>query len=160
MSPVTHMKMQVLGIRAGACSICLIFIIIDENAYKFSLFQGNILSWAETRDKWQLSNIEMIQLEKTDPNGAGHSKPEYCPSSSSFGNSNKHLVAFPNRRPVEIAAYTCKVHGGRLPVPQNMHENMVSSHDYPPASEASRELIEIRHKKISHTHILSTLWCL
>ena len=31
---------------------------------------------------------------------------------------------------------------------------------YPPASEASREFINIRHKKISPTSILSTLWCL
>jgi hypothetical protein len=35
-------------------------------------------------------------------------------------------VAFTDRRTVEMAEYTCRVHGGRLPVPENALQNKAS----------------------------------
>ena len=37
----------------------------------------------------------------------------------------KHLFVFPQRRTKEMAEYICRVHGGHLPVPSNIHENRV-----------------------------------
>jgi len=39
--------------------------------------------------------------------------------------SSHHLVAFTEKRTIEMADYTCRVHGGHLPVPKNAYENKV-----------------------------------
>ena len=36
------------------------------------------------------------------------------------------LVAFPEKRNVDMAETLCRIHGGRLPVPNNDYENDVS----------------------------------
>ena len=41
----------------------------------------------------------------------------------------------------------------------SIHKQSTTLH-YPPASEASGDFIEIRHKKNLPTRILSALWCL
>jgi hypothetical protein len=50
---------------------------------------------------------------------------EFCGSDDP--DSNLFLVAFTDRRTVEMAEYTCRVHGGRLPVPENALQNKAST---------------------------------
>jgi hypothetical protein len=105
------------------------FLIIKKSSLLTKFwFQGNVLSWGDTRDKWQLSNVEMRQLKRSEQKEFGHSDKapfEFCHSEDL--DSKNFLVAFTERRPIEMSDYTCKVHGGRLPVPKNEFENKVRS---------------------------------
>ena len=35
------------------------------------------------------------------------------------------VIVFPERRTIEMAETICRVHGGQIPVPKNIDENMV-----------------------------------
>ena len=85
--------------------------------------QGNVLSWSDVRDKWQLSKVEMRQLGRKDFGHPDKPKFEFCGSDES--DWKDFLVVFTERRPIEMSEYICKVHGGRLPVPKNEFENKV-----------------------------------
>ena len=109
--------------------------------------QGNVLSWADTKDKWQLSNVGMRQLERRQ---SERSKFEFCDSDA----TSSFLVAFTERRPVEMASYVCKVHGGQLPVPKNAFENDVRSFE---CSQLFLRLLGIGQIFMSESQILKKL---
>ena len=79
-----------------------------------SFIQGNVLSWQSARNLWNVSNVSQ--------ENNGDLRRDFC----RMADMEKHLIVFPERTTVEMAQYTCRVHGGKLPVPKNAHENMVN----------------------------------
>ena len=77
-------------------------------------YEGNVLSWRDSRKHWQLSSVNEVRKKNL--------RKELCGGEVS---RNKFLVVFPERVTIEMASKVCMIHGGMLPVPRNIDENRV-----------------------------------